>query len=277
MKRVSYWLLLVGLILVQELPLLWMLSTALRPETGFLLPTSTWREITLSNFGRLITSTNFLRWCLNSVMVSVVSAGTAAVLGNLFALSLRFVQMRVYRHVRNLVLAAYVVPSMFLVLPIQWGLASFPRLASLFFLPLIYQVFLLPVCVWIGSSYVDRIPLGVIAMARLEHLDMWSAIRLVYIPYAGRALWVSFALSLVLSMQEYVYGFLLLSDQHWHTLPVGIAALQAGDIYQWSLIAAAGVVCSLIAIMILISCNRLLFGAMTRVFGRAAGEAGVEM
>ena len=263
------------LVVLQELPLLWMLIIAVRPDGDFLAFNGHFgaQAITGDHFRELLLLTPFLQWCTNTIIVSSASALLASTSGCLFAFALRFARRPHYKQLKNLVLVAYLLPSSFLVLPILWLISSLSPSAPLFLLPLVYQLFLFPICVWIASSYVDRIPSGIIAMARLENLGMSAALRLVFRPFANQALWAGFAVAFVFAMQEYVYAFFLTSTAGWSTLPVGIASLQAGDVYQWSLIASAGVGCTILVLILLLIGRRLLRGGLNEAIDLMARKS----
>jgi multiple sugar transport system permease protein len=252
MKRLLETFLLLLLVAVQSIPLLWMLVTSTQRDSTFVrFNGSRVGAITASHFTTLFQATTFPQWCVNTLLIAAASAALAAISGNLFSFALRFRSGQFYRNVRNLAFLAYLIPSMFLILPLEWVV---PRITTEYIpllMPFIYQIFLFPLCVWIAAGFVDRIPTGVIRTAQLDELPFSNRLRWVYIPYAARGFWVAFVLCFVIASQEYIYAFTFLTRPGWQTLPIGIANMQAGDVYQWALISAAGVCSAALALFLL--------------------------
>jgi ABC-type glycerol-3-phosphate transport system permease component len=258
-------MLLVIILIVQSTPIVWLFNTAIRPEHGF-LDFQFSEGITFDNFHSLLTTTGFLRWLTNSFVIATASAFIASALANIFCLGIRFETNPNFRRLRDGVFLAYLFPAMFLVLPIQWIMVrSSIDLFSILVLPIIYQVFLFPIAIWIVSAYVDRIPDGAVQMARLDDIALFDRIRLLQIPYARPGFWISFAIAFVMALQEFVYAFILLTRPQSQTLTVGIAGMQAGDIYQWAVIAAAGVAVVLLVILMLFCLRVAVKSAITRL------------
>lgn len=246
-------------LLVQVAPLLWLANTAIRPERGILIADSLRLDepVTLDNFKGLST-TSFYSWLVTSLTLATFASATATVTGHLFAFGCLISRKPLWRSVRSLALAAYLIPAMFLVFPVQllYQMSGI-RIAAIA-LVIVHQLFLFPVSVWLASSYLDRIPVGYVSLGIIDNLtpaEYWS---LLYWPFAREALKVTFAVTFVLSYQEYIYSFVLTSSSSFITIPVGMASLQAGDVYQWALIGAGGVVTTIVSAVIVATLSRTL-------------------
>lgn len=267
-RNIGNWILLSAVLVIQNIPIIWLFNTAIRPEHGFLvLNDFRFSEgVTLDNFYRLLIGTNFMRWFGNSLIIATASALLAAILGNIFCLGIRFSPNKGPQRLRDIIFLAYILPAMFLILPVQWMLSQLSTdILSILFLPLIYQLFLFPVSTWIASGYIDRIPEGAVQMARLDDLTMSDRVRLVHVPYASAGFWIAFAITFVIALQEFVYAFILVIPSRAQTLTVGIAEMQAGDIYQWAIIAAAGVAVVILMLVMLFIFRVAVKAAVTRL------------
>jgi ABC-type glycerol-3-phosphate transport system permease component len=74
----------------------------------------------------------------------------------------------------------------------------------------------------------------------------------------------------VLAFHEYIFAFVTLRDSAWQTVPVGLASMQAGDVYQWPLISAAAVVVSIMCCTFLVAFGRTLSRAVEEIVDRVA-------
>lgn len=252
---------------IQNFPLLWLFITSITVETGlFTLNSHSLTDLTLSNFSRLFSDYNFLLWLRNSFFVSIFAATIATIFGWFFSLSIQLFVPSFFQRLRALVLVAYLIPSMFLVLALQQVLDRISGLGSLVILGFCYQFFLLPVSVWISSSYVSRIPKSLIALSCLDRLGLLDRIKLIVKPFVVKGIAAVFSLCFVMAFQEYLYALVFLKEENLLTLPLGLTSLQAGDVYEWGVIAAGSVSATILIIIMLILLGGKIGGAI-RHFG----------
>jgi ABC-type glycerol-3-phosphate transport system permease component len=258
------------LLFIQNFPLLWLFITSITSETGlFTLNNRVLSALTLSNFSHLFSKYNFLLWLRNSLLLSIFAATIATIFGWFFSLSVQLFVPSFFQRLKALLLVAYLIPNMFLVLALQQLLDRISGLGLLVTLGFCYQFFLLPVSVWISSSYVSRIPKSLIALSCMDELRLLERIRLIAKPFVVKGISAVFSLCFVLAFQEYLYALVFLKEENLLTIPLGLTSLQAGDVYEWGVIAAGSISTSLLIIVILIIFGGKV-GSAIRNFGERA-------
>jgi|GEM_PF-3910444 len=242
-----------GLLILQCAPLFWTFRTSFRSESGlFIDAPERSSSLSLSNFIVLFTKTDYLRWLGNSFTLAISSALLATICAVLITFFLIFSQGS-WQRLRDLVMISYLLPAMFVVFPLQNLLTGTSERIRFWSLVLVYQMFLLPIAVWVTAAYASRIPRGNIVLAQLDSLDSSQRFRLVYLPYARGGFSVTFVISFLIGMQEYLYNFVLTHDEGSKTVTTALASLQAGDVYKWAQISAAGsatILCCLLLLVI---------------------------
>jgi multiple sugar transport system permease protein len=251
-------------LILQSFPLLWLLIASIKVETGLF----TWdsfnvvKEFTLSNFVLLFTKHNFFLWLRNSFLISTLAATIATTAGWIFSLSIQLFVPSFFQKLRALVLVAYLIPSMFLIMSLQQVLDRFYGWVILLLLSLCYQFFLLPVAVWVSGSYASQIPNSLIALSCLDELGLVERIKLMVLPFVGKGIVAVFSLCFVMAFQEYLYALIFLKGEEWLTIPVGLTSLQAGDVFDWGIIAAASILVTILVLSILFLIGKKLLIAL---------------
>lgn len=246
-------IILITILIAQSIPLIWLAYTSFTSQGGFLLKGSQSRNFTLENFQILFLNTDYLKWAINSVALAGFAATLACFGGITFAFAVRIKSLEYswISHIRTLVLVSYLIPPLLYIFPLQYILPSKNMLLVLFSLGLTFQLSLFPLAVWLGSSYIERIPTSIIALARLEQRKFTWMLSKILLPFSGTSIPVVYSVAFVISFQEYLFSFIFLRRPSWQTLPVGLAGMQAGDIYEWILIASGGIMTAIICLAIL--------------------------
>lgn len=254
-------------LILQSFPLLWLLITSIKKDTGLFVWDSfnVVKELTFSNFIKLFTEHNFILWLRNSFIISTLAAMIATVAGWFFSLSIQLFVPSFFQKLKALVLIAYLIPSMFLIMSLQQVIDKFFGWPTLILLSFCYQFFLLPVAVWISGSYVSQIPSSLIALSCLDDLGLSDRIRLLVSPFVGKGIVAVFSLCFVMAFQEYLYALVFLKGEEWLTIPLGLTSLQAGDVFNWGVIAAGAISMTILVLGVLFLIGKGLFGALHHI------------
>jgi len=256
--------LIIGLLFV--LPLLWLLSAALRP-LGQPLPTSLhfWPgSLTLANFGRVWTAVPLARFTFNSLLVVATAVPLALLTGSWAGLSMARLPQKSQRRWLLISLVVLIVPEIslwstrFLVykwlgwLDSPWALIATAWMGgSPFFVLMFYRAF-------------RRIPAAVYDAARLDGAGVLQLWWLVTLPMVRPTATAVALLTFILYWGDFINPLLYLSRERWYTLPVALQLLQAMPRADWPLL-MAGTVWSLFVPV-------LLFGAALFFFNRGIAQ-----
>lgn len=229
------------------LPLLWILRTALLPETlAYVLPPR-WGPVTLKNFSDLLHGP-FGRAMINSLTV----ASTTVLVGLPVGALLGYALAR-YRTggegLRFGVLATQMLPPIALALPLfslfrSWGLVN-----TLPGIVIAYLAFGLPFMSWMLMGFFEGIPRELEESALVDGATPMGAFFRVIVPVATPGLFAAGVLGFILAWNEFLF-VLLLSGLETQTIPVVLAAqiTQRGVLFSK---VAAGVVLSILPVILL--------------------------
>jgi putative chitobiose transport system permease protein len=234
---------LIAIAIVMLLPLLWLLSTALKStsENIFQFPPQLLpAQPTLQNFVRVWQSQPFGRYFVNSLLVSVLTVGLNLVFCSLAAYPLARLNFAGKDWIFTAVISTIMIPFQIVMIPlyiltVQLGLKNsylgviFPAIASAFGIFLLRQAFL-------------TVPKDLEEAARMDgcsELGIWWNVML---PSVRPALVTLTIFVFIGAWSDFLWPLLVLDDPDFYTLPLGVAKLAGTFSLDWRLIAAGSVI-----------------------------------
>ena len=218
---------------------------------------------TLDNYRKLLTETLFLRWLLNSVLVSFVVTVTGVAFASTAGYALSRYRFRGHGSLLGGLLVTQMFPATMLLLPLYVVLIHLGLLDSYVGIVIIYTATALPFCVWQMKGYYDTIPPSLEEAARIDGCSPWQAFYKVVFPLAAPALVITALFSFMSAWNEYVVAAVVLQEQELFTLPVGLKLFQASLTTQWGLYAAGSLLVSVPVVALFLVLSRYLIGGLT--------------
>lgn len=256
-------------VLAVTFPLLWMVSTALKPndETFAIPPTLLPRHPTFEQFHRLLADTPFLTYAMNSVIVGLTTTSIVIVLAVAAAYGLVRFRFPGREAVAQIVLFTYLLPAVVLLLPLYLMVSRIGLANSLFGLVLAYVTVCLPFALWLLRSFFAGIPIELEEAAMIDGAGRLRAFIDVVLPQALPGIISTALFSFILSWNEYLYALVFINVDDRKTLPPGVLTmLNQNQNVEWALLMAASVLMTL-PVLIFFS---LLQKHLTRGFGAGA-------
>lgn len=218
---------------------------------------------TFASYVTLFTRTPFLRWMLNSTVVSffvtVVGVSLASTAG--YALS-RFTFTGKRAAMVGLV-TTQMFPATMLLLPMFLLLRALHLWNTFAGLVIIYSATALPFCIWTMKGYYDTIPSSLEEAAFIDGCGPVRAFGLVVVPLALPALVITALFSFMAAWSEYLVAAVVLSDKRLYTLPLGLKQFQSNFSTEWGLYAAGALVVAIPVMVLFLSLSRWLVGGLT--------------
>ncbi len=246
-------------------PILRVISISLRP--GNLLHTTSLRLIpknaTLESYRVLFFEKPFLRWLLNSTVVS----GMVTILGVSLASTAGYAFSRFQFKLREVGMISVITTQMFpvtmLLIPLFVMLIHLHLYDTFLGLVIAYSATVLPFCIWQMKGYYDTIPVSLEEAARIDGTTHFGAFYRIVLPLASPALVITALFSFMGSWSEYLVAAVILNDRRLFTLPLGLKQFQSNFDTEWGLYAAGAVVVSIPVIALFLFLSRWLISGLT--------------
>ena len=245
--RWSYFFLILFSIMALTPPL-YMVITSLKSSAEISAATNPWWVFhpTLSNYKELLGSSQYLRFFLNSAMVSVFVVVITMLISVPAAFALSRMKFWGSATLATGVFLTYLIPDSLLFLPLfkmfavigDWtGIQLINRWYVLLF---IYPTLTVPFCTWIMIGYFASIPKELDEAAIIDGASWLQTLTRIFIPVALPGLIAATIFAFTVSWSQFLYPMVFTTSTDQLVLPVGIVTtLIKGDVFNWGQIMTA--------------------------------------
>jgi multiple sugar transport system permease protein len=260
LQLIPTYILLVFIALLVLLPLIWMLSTSLKPEREWFAREIHWipQTITLENYEILFSSpaTPIGRWFLNSVMVASVTTVLVLAVDALAAYAYARMEFPGRKWLFGLLLATLFLPGIMFLVPNfltvhrlgllnNYGGVIIPALAGVF------GVFFL-------RQFFESIPKELEEAASIDGANRFQIFYMMILPLSKPALATLGILTFLGAWNDFLWPLLILKDRQLQTLPPGISTLQGAYTSEYGLMLAGAVIVAVPVLVIYIALQRFV-------------------
>jgi multiple sugar transport system permease protein len=176
----------------------------------------------------------------NSLLIAVATGLITLFVATCAAFAISRLKVRGGRTVLNLALFTYFIPAAFLAVPMYKTMAVYGLLNNRWSMILAMVTIASPYCIWVLKQASDKLPWELDEAARIDGATPLQLFRLVYLPLMVPSLVAIGVYAVLLAWNEYLYAFLILSNEKDITLAVALGLFLAADDSPWELLMATG-------------------------------------
>jgi multiple sugar transport system permease protein len=199
----------------------------------------------------------------NSLLIAVAVGVLTLMVATCAAFAISRLKVRGGRTVMNLALFTYFIPAAFLAVPMYKTMGNYGLLNNQWSLILAMVTIASPYCIWVLKQASDKLPMELDEAARMDGASAPQLFRLVYLPLMVPSLVAVGTYSLLLAWNEYLYAFLLLSNDTDVTLAVALGSFLSADDSPWELLMATGLIYAAPPAAIYYAFKRYMVGGLT--------------
>jgi ABC-type glycerol-3-phosphate transport system permease component len=246
-------------------PLLWMVSTAFKPQVEWfstpprLIP----EHPNLDNFTRLF-STDFPQYFLNSALVGVFATIPTILIGIGAAYAMTFLRWRGRNMLVGVILLTQLLPTAVTVLPLYQTASSMGQLDSLIALAVAYMSFTTPVAVWLLVSFLAHLPFELQEAAQVDGATKLGGFVRVMLPLAAPGIISTAVYAFFSAWQEFLLALTFLTTKGKLTLPVGILGFIGQYETNWGEMMAASLVLTIPLFLVFASLQKYLITGLSQ-------------
>ncbi|HEY2925253.1 carbohydrate ABC transporter permease [Piscinibacter sp.] len=223
---------------------------------------------TLQNFDTVFNQRHFYLshfWVQlgNSLFIAIAVGLITLLVATTAAFAISRLRVRGGRTVLNMALFTYFIPAAFLAVPMYKTMANYGLLNNKWSLIFAMVTIASPYCIWVLKQASDKLPYELDEAARMDGATPVQLFRLVYLPLMVPSMVAVGTYALLLAWNEYLYAFLLLSNETDITLAVALGNFLAADDSPWELLMATGFVYALPPAAIYYAFKRYMVGGLT--------------
>jgi multiple sugar transport system permease protein len=268
MNEAGLWLIGIPVFLWTMLPLYHMMLFALSTKdsafAGKLWP----QPATTRNFEIVLSQQhhylgNFWAQLGSSVMIATATGVLTLLVATAAAFAISRLRVRGGRWVMNAALLTYFIPAAFLAVPMYKTMGLYGLLNNRWGMIIAMVTLASPYAIWVLKQASDKLPVELDEAAIMDGASAMQLFRLVYLPLMVPSLVAIGVYAVLLAWNEYLYAFLLLSDEREITLAVALGLFLSADDSPWELLMATGVLYALPPAAIYYTFKRYMVSGLT--------------
>lgn len=242
LARVVLYVVLLLIALFFLLPLLWMLSTSLKPFAEWVQPNWIPRAPTLKSYTDIFSDPSLpaLRWFLNSLAIAAIFTALVVAIDSLAAYAYARMEFPGRNLLFGLLLATLVMPGIMFLVPNYLTVNRLGWLDS-------YQGVIAPGLsgvfgVFFLRQFFQGIPKELEEAATIDGASTLTTFLRVVLPLSQGALATLAVITFLESWNSFLWPLLVLNDRPMQTLPVGLATLQGQYTFDYGKLMAGATI-----------------------------------
>ena len=250
----------IALVTFSCFPLVWMVLSCLKPlhEMFSYPPDFIPKHITVSNFIRLFTTTNFVIHFKNSVSVAGYTVLLCIVMGSMGAYGFTRYKYRGRDTIATIILVTYMFAPITLVIPLFMLLTKFRLTNSHIGLVMMYMTIGLPFSVWLLRSFFLALPVEIEEAAWIDGASRIRGIVSVVLPNTIPGIIAVAVFVFIVAWSDFLYVRTIITSERLLTVPVGITNISRSIGGDWGVVLSAGTLITIPALILFIFVQKYL-------------------
>jgi multiple sugar transport system permease protein len=209
------------------------------------------RSPTLENYAAILGNPIFIRFFINSVIVTACVVALTMVISVLAAFALARMRFWGSQVLATGVFLTYLVPDTLLFIPLYQIVGGLGLLNSVWGLVLVYPTLTVPFCTWIMIGYFASIPKELDEAALIDGANWMQMLMKIFVPVAMPGIIAATIFAFTVSWAAFVYPTAFVTTAEQMPLTIGVVSqLVRGDTFAWGQIMAGALMAALPPVII---------------------------
>lgn len=264
---VSY-IVLLGLSIIFIMPLVWMISTSLKPNQGLFVRPIQWlpENPQWGNFVRIFERVNFAQYIKNTLFTSLTPVLGVLIATPMVAYSITKVPWKGSKIIFPIILATMMIPWQVTQIPLYISWSKLGLINTYF--PLVLPFFFgSPYYIYLMRQFMKSLPDSVVEAARIDGANDALILSRVIYPMCKPVLTTIGVLVFIACWNDLNGPLIYLQDSAKYTISVGLKSFMLSAKTEWELLMAANVVFTLPLIAIFFVAQKQFLGGISTTSG----------
>ena len=247
-------------------PLLWMLSTSLKPNDIIINLPPEWvpSKITTSHYTNLAEKPLLWAGIRNGFIVSTSTALVCVILGSLAGYGISRYPFRHSGLALMGVLATQMFPGVVLLISFYLFMTRLGLLNTYYALILAFSSFGLPFSIWMMKGFFDTLPKELEDAFQIDGGSRLAFVWRIGVPLVLPGVMATFVYTWLISWDEFLFSLTLTNSQEMRTMPTALIMSFVGEFsYKWGEMMAAAVVVSIPVFLMFVFLQRYVVQGLT--------------
>lgn len=247
------------------LPIYWTIKISVTPQDllyseGIRLWPS---RMTLANYASVLKASDFPRYFLNSIIVSVTTALIVTVVASFAGYALSRFKFRGKALVSLVLLLTQTFPLVMVIPPIYRIMGQLGLTDNLYGLIIIYTAFNIAFATFLMQSFLDGVPKDLEEAAMIDGCTRLDALRRVILPLTLPGMGATVAFVFTAAWSELLFGLMLINSESQKTFSVGLLTFVGKFAVDWGQMMAASVLALIPVCLFFLFLQRYLVTGLT--------------
>lgn len=246
-------------------PILWMLSTSLKPIDEVMTGTPHWipKTFTLEAYKNLFRLYPFKDYFISSIIVSFGATAISVIAALFSAYGVTRYNFKGKSAFLTYLLVTQMFPSIMLLIPSYKILTSYHLSNTYTGLILMLTSFSVPFCSWLMKGYMESISLEIDESAMIDGCPRIRILFQIVCPLALPGIAATAIYAFIQTWNEYMFTYVLISTETKKTLPVGIGQLNGFYRTEWNEMMAACFISALPVVIAFMFLQKYFIASLT--------------
>lgn len=266
LKKAAVYLVLAAALVIFLFPVYWMLISAFRNNNGLMQRPLDFKPTidTLQNMIAVLSSDKYVRYIMNSLIVSVGTMLSCVVLSLLAGYALSRYKFPLRKTIMSTLLSVQMFPTVAILITLYTFFVQFGLTNTYTGLILACLCVSLPLSVWMMKSFYDTIPVSLDEAAKIDGCSRLGILCRVILPMMKPGIYAVAIYSFLMAWDDFVFSKVLINVNDKKTLTVGIAESFLGEFsHNYAGMMALAVIAALPIVLVFIAFQRFLVSGMT--------------
>ena len=266
-SRILFWVAVIAIAVFCLAPMLWQVLTSFKVNEDIAAVPNVYfpTRLTLNHYIELFSRRPFLRYILNSAIVSLVSTVACLTIGSPAAYALARLRPLGGKIVQAAVLLITLFPGILLLQGLL-EIVQFFHLGNNYLALIIpYTAINLPLTILVMRSFFEQLPKDLEDAAKVDGYSIWQMLVQIVMPLTLPALVTTGILTFIFAWNEYIFALTFLTEESMKTIPVASAQIGGSSVFEipYGPIAAATVIGTIPLVILVLFFQRQIVQGLT--------------
>jgi multiple sugar transport system permease protein len=203
-------------------PLLWALSTSLRPELETVSSRFHWlpQHWTFDAYTRTLGAGNVVRWLVNSFIVALGVTVVTMAISLMAAYAFSQLRFRGRGVLFGIAMLGFLLPFEALLVPLFRTMNQLGLINS--YAGIILPQVVSPVVIYVFKQFFDGIPADFREAAVIDGAGPMRVLWSVYLPISGNIVWAMAIVTFIAAWNNFLWPFIIVTSNDMMTIPLGL-------------------------------------------------------
>jgi multiple sugar transport system permease protein len=203
-------------------PLLWALSTSLRPELETVSSQFHWlpQHWTFDAYTKTLGAGNVLRWLFNSFVVALGVTVVTMAISLMAAYAFSQLRFRGRGVLFGIAMLGFLLPFEALLVPLFRTMNQLGLINS--YAGIILPQVVSPVVIYVFKQFFDQIPADFREAAVIDGAGPLRVLWSVYLPISGNIVWAMAIVTFIAAWNNFLWPFIIVTSNDMMTIPLGL-------------------------------------------------------